>query len=769
MSLPCSFFVTKDYANETYLTISNAKNLYLSKSAASSIYLTTSKAYTIFLTKISAASTYLSLNDATTLYLSKINAESIYLKINTASQTYVDLTSTQTITGTKTFNTLYLNSSIYDSFNSTGLIGQVLSTTGSGVKWIDVSSASTGSYVNYPIAQGSQTMLDTDISGTLSADTIQLGTINTDLSYLSLNPNLITSNNYDGTTQSIIKIGSFITESIPFNGISIMDKTTSDTYTIISSSTFTYYEDSTNIFQANTKNMMYAGNLFGTDGLVTITSDQTISGTKTFNNIYVLSSFYDSSLSYGTTGQILSTTETGVKWINNELNDYLTIQDASNTYLTINDASNSYLNYPVAQGKQYMLDTDICGTLMIRFPYSTSNSLITLADGAIYFDISTNNSHLNTNNLYFSYQNNNIINYLNLDYSTLTYGIVYVDDEIENYYQCDISDIVTLTNNYTANGFVDLSTNQTINGSKTFNTTITLPNTMNIVDASNTVHLFPSQESMIQIGSTTYNESQTNGIRLPKYIDSVDLTSGILLGYNHTGGYLRSNLAMVFDAESTANNIHVNYLHPTTDTTGTLYIGNLLTSGNVVIGNPSMTGNITIESPSGYIGISGAIKLTHTRTLTSTDELGYYYYSTTTRSIDVSSSNSTAYIFSPQSSDSTPPTILPVGIYRIDINGTINANSLNVNTLSYQFGYCTSTTLPMTSSNTTRTILTSVTNDTSFTSSTTLQTRSVFAGGVFTSNGTSYYTGWGSVTFGSTLTHGTCDVSIISIFITRIA
>jgi hypothetical protein len=303
---------------------------------------------------------------------------------------------------------------------------------------------------------------------------------------------------------------------------------------------------------------------------------------------------------------------------------------------------------------------------------------------------------------------------------------------------------------------------------KTFNDIITLPNTINIVDSSNTVNLFPLQGSIINIGSTTYNSSQSNGVRLPKYIDGVDLTSGIFLGYNHTGGFLRTNLAMIFDGQSTSNRILVNYIHPTMITTGTLYIGNNLTSGNIVIGNSSMSGNITLQSPNGYIGISGAIKLTHTQTLTSTDELGYYYYSNTTRTIDVSGSNETSYIFSPQTSDSTPPTILPVGIYRIDLNGSINANNLNVDTLSYKFGYCSSSSLPMSSSNTTRTTLTSVTNDTTFTSSTTLQTRSVFAGGVFTSDGVSYYSGWGHITSGI-LTSGTCDIKIISVFITRIA
>jgi hypothetical protein len=584
MSLPCSSFVTKDYANATYLSISDAKNIYLSKSSASSMYLTTSKASMLYLSKILASSTYLTISDAVSLYLSKVDAESLYLKINQASQLYVDLSSTQTITGTKSFNDVYFNSIVYDSDNSSGLYGQVLSTTESGVKWIDVSSASTGSYVNYPVAQGSQTMLDTDISGILTTTSIEIGnTINTDVSYITINPTSITSNNYDGITQSIVTVGSTTINSTTYNGISIKDISSSNIYTIINSDSFLYYTPNDQLIVANTKYMMFAGNLLQTEGLITITGDEIITGSKTFNN------------------------------------------------------------------------------------------------------------------------------------------------------------------------------------------TITLSSIINCVDSSNTVYLFPTQQSIIQIGSSTYNTSQYDGLRVPKYIDSVDLTTGIFLGYNHTGGYLRSNLAMVFDAESTANAIYVNYLHPTTNTTGTLSIGSALTSGDITIGNSSMSGNITLNAPNGYVGISGAIKLTYTKPLTSTDELGYYYYSTTSRSSNVSTANTTSYIFSPQSSDSTPPTILPVGIYRIDINGSINANNLYVDTLSYQFGYCSSTSLPMTSSNTTRILLTSVTNDTSYTSGTGLQTRSVFAGGVFTSNGSSYYTGWGSVTLGISLISGSCDVEMITVYITRIA
>jgi hypothetical protein len=67
-----------------------------------------------------------------------------------------------------------MNSTVYDSLGSYGTDGQVLSTTTTGVKWIDGSSASTGSYLEYPVAQGSQTMLDTTVNGLLTTSEIYI-------------------------------------------------------------------------------------------------------------------------------------------------------------------------------------------------------------------------------------------------------------------------------------------------------------------------------------------------------------------------------------------------------------------------------------------------------------------------------------------------------------------------------------------------------------------------------------------------------------------
>jgi hypothetical protein len=54
----------------------------------------------------------------------------------------VDIISDQT-THSKTFNTIYLNSYVYDSIGSAGTDSQILMTTTNGVNCVDISSVNT--------------------------------------------------------------------------------------------------------------------------------------------------------------------------------------------------------------------------------------------------------------------------------------------------------------------------------------------------------------------------------------------------------------------------------------------------------------------------------------------------------------------------------------------------------------------------------------------------------------------------------------------------
>lgn len=212
-----------------------------------------------------------------------------------------------------------------------------------------------------------------------------------------------------------------------------------------------------------------------------------------------------------------------------------------------------------------------------------------------------------------------------------------------------------------------------------------------------------------------------------------------------------------------ASNISVDDLTGTTVTSDTIYTSTVLPSSS----------DITIGSSSGNVIFNAPLEIGYTSELSSINQLGYVYSSLTQRSTNISSSSTTSFVFSPQSSDSTPPVLLPAGVYRIDLNLSVIGNTLNVSTLSWNAGYCYSTELPMTSGNTTRTNLIGSGGllDTSFTDSNT-KIQLYSCSGTFTvlsaNANTYYYAGFGSATLG-TLTSGTVDCKIISSFISRVA
>ena len=122
----------------------------------------------------------------------------------------------------------------------------------------------------------------------------------------------------------------------------------------------------------------------------------------------------------------------------------------------------------------------------------------------------------------------------------------------------------------------------------------------------------------LSIGNSTNNISNSTGIRLPSYIDGVDLTGGIYLGYNHSGptAYLRTSLPILADGTTTNSALYCNYIHPRFNS-NTLYLGGDLTSGSVQIGNATMTGGITIGSTTaGTQSLNGIWNMTQLRCTT---------------------------------------------------------------------------------------------------------------------------------------------------------
>jgi hypothetical protein len=204
---------------------------------------------------------------------------------------------------------------------------------------------------------------------------------------------------------------------------------------------------------------------------------------------------------------------------------------------------------------------------------------------------------------------------------------------------------------------------------------------------------------------------------------------------------------------------------------------NIITAENSVTAGTITTSYITPEGNDLQIGGSSAtitlispLKINYTSAISTIDYVGYYYYSTTHKTVNIESSAETGYVFSPQSTDSVPPVLLPIGIYRIDMNCCITGNSLNVTTLSYSAGYASSASSSMTASNTTRVSLIGSDSiaDNSFVNGLT-QNRLFSCSGLFTVSATgSYYAGYATATLG-TRTVGSVDCKIISVFISRVA
>lgn len=121
----------------------------------------------------------------------------------------------------------------------------------------------------------------------------------------------------------------------------------------------------------------------------------------------------------------------------------------------------------------------------------------------------------------------------------------------------------------------------------------------------------------LSIGNSTNNIVIGNGLRVPKYIDSVELTTGLFLGYNHSAGFVNSLLPIIADGLTTNSAVYSDYLHPKTSTTGTLNIGTSLTTGALNIATTAMTGIITIGNTANLVAsqlLNGPWGITSVRT-----------------------------------------------------------------------------------------------------------------------------------------------------------
>ncbi len=318
---------------------------------------------------------------------------------------------------------------------------------------------------------------------------------------------------------------------------------------------------------------------------------------------------------------------------------------------------------------------------------------------------------------------NGTVNYQTMSFDSITVPTIYTNT-------------ITFCNNYvitcSENG-IDVYTN--INAPNiTIDTGIINTFTSTTITASDI-----TCTNMNDISNITVDTANISNLNVTNSVDTLGITT------------LDSSNAIITDLSSTSI------------TSDTIYTSTILpVSTDIGIGYTG--GNININAP---------ITVQYTDSLTSINQIGYNYYSLTQRNASVSTSNTTNFVFSPLSSDSTPPIHLPAGVYRIDVNLSVVATTLNVTTITWYAGYCYSTALPMTNANTTRTTLIGSGGvlDTSYTTGST-KLEYFSCGGVFTvtssDSNSRYYAGFGSISLG-TITGGTADCKIISCFITRIA
>ena len=606
--------------------------------------------------------------------------------------------------------------SSYESYKYTGFdgkkntidIGTVYYTDGSsGYGEIKLSNTSDGGGTN-----NTTTLNQTDL-----IQSVETGGVKTSISASIVD--IINSANGTGdyvtldTTQTV-------TGEKTFELFNISDSGNTGDSVNITPYQMTQYVGGSPIIGGNLFNMIAAGNLQQSQGLVTISGDETITGSKTFNNQVLFESFAPHCDTLATYGNDLTTkayvdalvgsnTGSGLIFyldqsLTSDITAYKTLTttyyyDEPTVYLTtpslgsnnisgfITDATIPYVyGSPISAGlfsmNIFAYVSVNTGQLNMHFTinkYSTIDSSITLiSTSGNTSDINGTNSNapdlyhmscsfpettfLTTDRLlillystgtgmgggatlttcyegsYYSYlntpissggniltQNNNWTGTNNFT-TTTTAPTTATSDSSSNvattsYVKTNLASYITgsaaastfqtiagmsayLTNTNAA------STYQPISGMSSYLTTANASTTyltkVNPIVSSGSLTMQPNTNILygntgtLSIGNTANNATLGTGLRIPKYIDGNDLSAGIFIGYNHIGGFLRSNLAIVANGIGSASQLYSDYISPQTSDTGTLNIGAGLTTGNVNIGNISMSGTTTLygSSPS---------------------------------------------------------------------------------------------------------------------------------------------------------------------------
>ena len=205
-------------------------------------------------------------------------------------------------------------------------------------------------------------------------------------------------------------------------------------------------------------------------------------------------------------------------------------------------------------------------------------------------------------------------------------------------------------------------------------TALTIPNTIpaNISNISLKIH------------ASSIN-TQAAGIQVPNYIDGLDTTLGLFIGYNHSAGFVNFNRPI-----RSFTNIQLDGNLNQITTTNDLGIGRNVTTGNILIGDTAMTGNISINTSGnivlGNISMGGNISIDTAgdvvfgcdrRSLWNTSglikcssQLGSFYSFTTGTNTFTKTSTGQTLQYHPYSNNISL-TPFPVGLYLVTGNAYI--------------------------------------------------------------------------------------------------
>ena len=240
-----------------------------------------------------------------------------------------------TVLGSSTLATTTLNNALVDALGNTGNAGQVLSTTGTSTQWINISGGlNSGTVTNSTLRwNGSQwVQADTLLSSTTGVSIAVTSTLAT----TTLTAGLADASGNLGTPGQILTSTGTSTQwssDLTLTGsLTIANLTVSETFTVLGTSTLattTIEGDATitgtttteNLLVSNTLTVLGSSTLATTtiEGALTTNSSVTNNGPVTNNATTTLNGpLVDADGNPGDPGQILSSTGTTTRWIDNE-------------------------------------------------------------------------------------------------------------------------------------------------------------------------------------------------------------------------------------------------------------------------------------------------------------------------------------------------------------------------------------------------------------------------------------------------------------------